>query len=175
MEGPHFSPHESESSMEAEARYLPLISYEESRFIENSGGQYQGFVDRADGGREFQDVFIGHCAYYDVIRRAVIEAFITTEAVNEEGGNELKSPIEVRGYQSMIVYRSEAGDTLEKPRTISIRLDATSDGNLYLRAVRHVALLTHRHLIDNVASLSPAELEARAKTIVAEMLSLPKN
>lgn len=160
--------------MEAEERYLPLISHEESRFIENSGGQYLGFVDRADGGREFQDIFVGHCAYYDVNRRAVIEAFITTEAVNEEGGNELKSPIDVRGYQSMIVYRSEAGDTLEKPRTISIRLDATSDENLYLRAVRHVALLTHRYLIENVANLSPAELVARAKVIVAEMLSLPR-
>lgn len=174
-EKPSFFSNESKGSIEAAEISLPLINHEESRFIENAGRQYQGFVDRADGGRKFQDVFIGHCAYYDSLSRAVVEAVVTTEAVNDKGGNELKSPTEVRRYQSMIVYRSETGDILEKPRAIIIGGVAIADGNLYLRAVRHVALRTHLHLMEHVANVPPAKLEEQGKTIVAEMLSLPRS
>jgi len=160
-----------ETSPEAREQYWPLIGLEESRFIENAGGKYRGFVDRADGRREFQDVLVGHCAYYDAPRRAVVEAVVTTEAVNEEGGNELTGPAGVKGYTTMIVYRSEAGETLEKPRIIPIGGSAELGTNTDAGESRRAAHLIHQYLIENVASQSPSELEARVKAVLAERLS----
>jgi hypothetical protein len=171
-EGVGFPARESEVSIETKEKYWPLIGPEESRFIENTGGEYQGFVDRADGGREFQDLLVGHCAYYDTDRREVVEAVVTTEAVNEEGGNEMSGPGGVKGYTAMIVYRSRSGETLHKPGIIHIGEPGTEIDPAEVRRLAHLA---HRYLVENIASLLPTELETRVHAIVAERLSASRS
>lgn len=106
---------------------MPLIGTEEGRFIEASGGEYQGFVDEADGRRRFEDILISRHAFYDEVRRNVIETFIATEAVNDEGGNELVGPGDVCGFTIMIVRRSRSGDTIDTPQIIPLSTDDSAD------------------------------------------------
>jgi hypothetical protein len=88
---------------------LPLITVEESRFIEDTGGEYVGFVERDRGRQQFQDFSVERRAYYDPRERAVIEAFVVMEAVNNDGGSELRGPHDIAGFSVMVVRRDRAG------------------------------------------------------------------
>jgi hypothetical protein len=155
------------SSPEHRERFLPLINAEESRFIENVGGEYEGFVDRNDGKHEYQDVVVSHHAFYDPARRAVVEAIISTEAVNDEGGNEMQGERDLSGYSTLIVYRTESGDTIEKPRVIRIDgSDIARKGGT--RALRHIARTLLRFVSDRVSRLSPDDLAVTANALLAE-------
>jgi hypothetical protein len=100
---------------------LPLINTEEGRFIENTGGEYRGFVKNESGRRAFEDVRITKAAYYDENRREIAEMFIATEAVNDEGGDELLGPSDVRGYSILIEKRSRTGDRVANSDIISLQ------------------------------------------------------
>lgn len=102
-------------------RYWPTVKSEESKFIETTGGAYRGFVDRLDGGREFQDFWVTRIAFYDEPQRTVIEAFIGTDGTNDEGSNELHAPGDVVGFKLMIVRRTRSGEELGRPEFVQVR------------------------------------------------------
>jgi hypothetical protein len=96
-----------EARRESEQHY-PLINSDESQF-ENTGGEYLGYVAGEQRTHKFQDFRVDRRAYYDVNKRALIEAFITTEGVNADGGSELNGPGDIVGFSLMIVLQSRDG------------------------------------------------------------------
>lgn len=158
-------------SREAREQYLPLINRRESRFIEDVGGEFEGFVERDDGGQRFEDLQVDHRAFYDSSRRAIIEALVTTEAVNHEGTDELSNKSEVQGYSAMIVFRSRAGEELERPRIVHIGSRGKNHQDAEVNRLQTIARDAHRFLIDNASVLSPDELEGRARALVDERLA----
>jgi hypothetical protein len=55
---------------------------------------------------------VNHGAYYDDKSRIVVQLFVSTEAVNDENNNKLKDSGSVKGFSTLIVSRSRAGETL---------------------------------------------------------------
>ena len=157
---------EKQPNISAENRdsYLPLITSDESRLIETSGGEYRGFVERPDRSRGFEDIFVDHHTYYDEANRSLVEAFVATEAVNDEGGNELEKPGDVVGFSTIITRTLRSGEALVPPQIISIssrELPAQNQSRL-----RDIAHETHRYVVGHVARLKPAELERQAKAML---------
>ena len=72
------SPEDRERHQEKE-RPLPLINAEEGSFLENTGGEYRGYVQSERGKKEFEDFKLSRVAYYDEHRREVVETFIATD------------------------------------------------------------------------------------------------
>jgi len=136
----------------------PLINSAESHFIENTGGEYQGFVEKTPGKKEFEDVRINRSAYYDAHRREVVETFVATEAVNDEGGDELRGPSEVEGFSMLIVRKSRAGNELENPAIISLRPKDFPARRINSHELRLLAHDLHDFVVQNAPHTALGEL-----------------
>jgi hypothetical protein len=144
-------------------RYWPLINTEESRFIENAGGKYIGFVEDERGRRRFEDLRIDRFAYYDDRERAVIELFVAIEGVNEEGSNELRGPNDISGFTVLAVRRSQSGQELGKPEIISLRSQDFSDRKRELADLRILAAEVRGLLLAGASEAEPSELRRRVE------------
>ena len=137
---------------------VPIISFAESKFIEDTGGKYYGFVDGKNGRRDFEEVWVNREAHYDERERAVVETFISTEGVNNEGGNELQDPSEVEGFSMLIVRRSRLGQEIGKPDIISLRLHDFPGKRMSVDALRRIAHDLHDFVTEEALQLEPLEL-----------------
>jgi hypothetical protein len=144
---------ERESEME---RPWPLINPEEDNFIENMGGRYVGYVEATAGRPRFQDLVADHVAYYDQAERAVIEAFVATEGVNNEGINELSGPSEIAGFTLMIVRRSRQGQEIDRPLFFSIQTKDFPGEQVSANELRHIAHAAHELVLRDVKRVPPA-------------------
>jgi hypothetical protein len=95
--------------------HLPLISTEEQRFIEDTGGEYSGYIRSSDGRTRYEQFQIDRRAHYDEDRRAIVETYIATEIVDREGENELRDPKEAVGFSVMIGQLARSGEELVRP------------------------------------------------------------
>jgi hypothetical protein len=138
-------------------RYYPIVNSEECKFIETTGGAYRGFVDRQNGGREFQDFSTTRVAFYDEAQRKVIEAFIATDGTNEEDSNELNAPGDVVGYKLMIVRRTMSGEQLGSPEFIQIRASDAPSGQ-GIDDLRGIVEKLHERATKEVPNRTPAAL-----------------
>jgi hypothetical protein len=158
-EGESLQKHSSETE-----RPWPLINFEESRFIEDTGGEYQGFVENENGKRDFGEVWVNKCAYYDDLERAVVETFVSTEGVNDEGGNELQGPSEVEGFMLMIVRKSRSGHELGKADIISLQPGDFPGKQMSVEGLRRVAHDAHNFVVEQAPHLKSSELRTRLET-----------
>lgn len=140
---------------------MPIITSEESRFIEDTGGVYCGFVERENGRREFEEIWVDRCAYYDDHERAVIATFVATEGVNDEGGDELQGPSGVEGFKMMIVRSSRSGRELGKADIISFQPKDFPGKRMSTSELRRVAHDLHNFVAEQAPQLEPSELRQR--------------
>ncbi len=131
-------------------RHWPLINADEDRFIEETGGQFAGYVEAQAGARRFEDVVVDHVAYYDETERAVVEAFVATEAVNDEGENELHGPSEIAGFTLMIVRRTRQGQEMGAPSIFSIRPEDFPNDSLNITGLRRIGNAAHMLVLEEV-------------------------
>ncbi len=139
-------------------RHWPLINAEENGFIENTGGEFAGFVETEHGRQKFEDLRVDRRAYYDKRERAVIEMFVATEGVNEEGGNELQGPGEVTGFTIMMVRRSRSGHELGRPEIISLQPKDFPARIMDIKELRLVAGEVRDLLVAHAPEATPSEL-----------------
>jgi hypothetical protein len=99
----------------------PLISTEEQRFIEDTGGEYSGYIRSNDGRTRYEQFQVNRQAHYDEDRRAIVETYIATETVDREGENELRSPEDAVGFSVMIGQLAQSGEELVRPEIFLIR------------------------------------------------------
>ena len=156
-------------SVESGERPWPLIGAEEHHYIEESGGEYQGFVDQANGERRFEDILVNHSAYYDEKSRTVVQMFVSTEAVNDEGGTEMKGPGSVQGFSTLIVCRSRSGETLGQPQMIRVGCENFPDTPRDVQELRFVARALHGFVLQNVGRSGPEGLKAQAEAYLAQV------
>jgi hypothetical protein len=148
---------------------LPLISDAECRFIEESGGEYRGFVDRARGHRHFEDVVVNQVAYYDQSLRTVVQIFVSTEAVNDANTNELEGPSSVRGFSTLIVCRSRSGESLEQPQITRIQSENFPDAPRDAQDLRFIAHQLHRFVVQNIGHAAPRDLKTNAEAYLSQI------
>src|SRR5580704_16743252 len=101
--------------------HLPLFSTEEQRFIENTGGEYSGYIRQNDGRTRYEQFQVDRRAHYDEDRRAIVETYIATETVDREGENELRDPKGAFGFSVMIGQLAPSGEELVRPEVFLIR------------------------------------------------------
>jgi hypothetical protein len=155
-------------STESKERPWPLISSEEHRFIEDSGGEYRGFVDQASGEKQFEDVLVNRGAYYDQNLRTVVQIFVTTEAVNEENNSELEGPGAVKGFSTLIVCRSRSGETLEQPQIIHMHSENFPNTPMDAQELRSIAHQVHRFVVHNIGHSRLGELKTGAEAYLSQ-------
>lgn len=156
----------SRADQESRERLLPLITAEESRAIESSGGEYRGFVERTDGSQGFEDILISRHRYYDGATRGLIEAFVATEAVNNEGGNELDTPGDIQGFSTLITRTLRSGDAVVLPQIISFSLRDFADARMDIESLRRIAREVHEHIVTHLTATKPAELQTQVELLL---------
>jgi len=144
-------------------RYLPLIDVEEQRFIENTGGEYTGYIRSTRGQQKYERFRIDRRAHYDDDRRAIIETYVATEAIDREGENELDSPEDVSGFSILIRELSESGEELSRPTILKVLLDDFKiERKAQLDAVNWERDL-HAMVVSGASNSKPEELMAAVR------------
>jgi hypothetical protein len=149
-------------SVESDAtseRYWPLINDEESKFIEDNGGEYHGFVSKEHGRQEFEDFRVRKVAYYEQHERAVMELFVAVDGMNAEG-SELLGASEVTRFTLMILRRLHDGKLgeLGDPEIISLRPEEFSGTSVSTADLRHIAYEIQNLAIENAHRLQNTTL-----------------
>jgi hypothetical protein len=143
--------------------YPPLISLEEKRFIEDTGGEYSGYVRSNDGRTRYEQFQIDRRAHYDEDRRAMVETYIATEAVDREGENELRGPQDAVGFSVMIGQLAQSGEELVRPEIVLIRPTDFKDQRMTTADCKNLARKVQAFASDRASSLSHLELLAAIK------------
>jgi signal transduction histidine kinase len=136
---------------------------QESRFIESTGGEYVGFVSKENGLRQFEDLRVSRCAYYDEEERTIVEGFVATEAVNEDGTNELAGPDEVVGFTLLMIRRDLSGNELGRPGIIALRPANFSTKHLSTKELSRLARDLHDLIVQDVSRFGGAQAFRHAK------------
>ncbi len=162
--GERIEPFEGSDYTKETEQHWPLINAEESRFLENTGGEYEGYTETEGGTKQFLDVRISRIAYYDPDHRTIIEAFVSSEGVNDEGGNELRGPSDIAEFTLMIVRRSRSGQEIGSPDIIPLRAADFPDRPISTNDLRVVAREAHDLITGQVSRLKSSESLQRVKT-----------
>jgi len=152
----------SQSSAERES-YLPLITVDEQRFIEDIGGEYAGYIRSDRGERRYEQFRIDRRAHYDEERRAIVETYIATEAIDVEGEKDLRSPEAAAGFSIMIEPLARSGEQLARPEIVMIRLTDFKGTPMTARALQDLARRVHAFAADRASSLNHIGLSAAVK------------
>jgi hypothetical protein len=147
----------------------PLISTEEQRFIENTGGEYSGYIRSNDGRTRYQQFQVDRRAHYEEDRRAIVETYIATETVDREGENELRNPEDAIGFGVMIGQLAQSGEELMRPEVFLIRPTDFKDQKITTVDLKNLARKVHAFASDRASSLSHVELSAAVKDYLMSM------
>jgi hypothetical protein len=143
--------------------HLPLIDPEEQRFIEETGGDYAGYI-RADGRKRYERFRVGRCAHYDEEQRAVVETYIATEAIDPEGEKEMNAPEDAFGFSIMIGQLARSGEELARPEIIPVRpSDFKGKQQPTNSELEDVARKIHAFAIEHASLLNRSELSMSVK------------
>jgi hypothetical protein len=148
---------QSENEFEVDGhgeKYWPMINDEESKFIEENGGEYRGFVHRESGRRGFEDLRVKRVAYYDQTERAVLELLVGADGMNGEG-SELLGSSEVVGFKLMFLRRRYDGE-LGEPEIISVLAEDFPERKLSTENLRQIAYELQNLAIENAPHLGRA-------------------
>jgi hypothetical protein len=143
--------------------HLPLISTEEQRFIEDTGGEYSGFIRSNDGRTRYEQFQIDRRAHYDEDRRAIVETYIATETVDREGENELRDPKDAFGFSVMIGQLAQSGEELVRPEVFLIRPTDFKDQKMTTVDLKNLDRKIQALASDRASSLRHLELLATVK------------
>jgi hypothetical protein len=154
--------YQSQPSSERES-YLPLITAEEQRFIENVGGEYAGYIQSNTDGRHFEQFRVDRRAHYDEERREIVETYIATETIDEDGEKELQSPEAAAGFSIMIEQLAQSGEELASPTIVMVRLTDFKRVAMTVSAMQILAQSVHTFAVDRATSLNQKGLSAAVK------------
>jgi hypothetical protein len=149
--------------------HLPLISTEEQRFIEDTGGDYSGYIRSNDGRTRYEQFQIARRAHYDEDRRAIVETYIATETIDREGENELRDPKDAVGFSIMLGQLAQSGEDLVRPEIFLIRPIDFKDQRMTTIDLKNLARKVQALAADKASSLSHVELLAAVKDYLRSM------
>jgi hypothetical protein len=142
--------------------HLPLINTEEERFIEETGGDFAGYI-RVGDEKRYERFRVARCAHYDEERRAVVETYIATEAIDRDGEKEMHSPEDAFGFSIMIGQLAQSGEEVARPEIITVRPTDFKGRQLTNSELEHLARRIHALAIERASSLSLSEVSRSVK------------
>jgi len=149
--------------------HLPLISTEEKRFIEDTGGEYSGYVRSNDGKTRYEQFQVDRRAHYDEDRRAIVETYIATETIDREGENELRDPKDGVGFSVLIGQLAPSGEELVRADVLLIHPTDFNDHRMTTVDFKNLARKVQALASDRASSLSHVELLAAVKGYLRSM------
>jgi hypothetical protein len=150
-------------------RHLPLINVEEQRFIENTGGAYTGYIRSTQGQRKYERFRIDRRAHYDEDRRAIIETYVATEAIDGEGENELNGPEDVLGFSILIRELSLSGEQLSRPIILKVLFDDFKAEKGTQLDVANLERDLHAMVVNGTSTSKPEELMATVRNTIKSL------
>jgi hypothetical protein len=142
---------------------IPTIKVDEQRFIENTGGEYAGYVRAEDGRKTYEEFRIDRRARYDEDRRTVVEIYIATEIVDSEGEKEMLSPKDAFGFSVMISLFSQSGEELARPEILTVRPIDFENKRMVTADLRNLACKVHALARDASSSSRQSDLSGTVK------------
>jgi hypothetical protein len=149
--------------------HLPLISTEEQRFIEDTGGEYTGYIRSKDGRRRYEQFRIARRARYDERRRVVVETFIATEQIDREGEKEMQGPEDAFGFSIMIGELSQSGEEYARPNILFVRPTDFKRNRMTITDLQDLAQKVHAFAADAASSSNHSQLFAAVKNYLRSM------
>jgi hypothetical protein len=143
--------------------HLPLISTEEQRFIEDTGGDYAGYIRSEDGRKKYEQFRVARRARYDEDRREVVETYIATETIDREGEKEMQGPEDAFGFSIMISQLARSGEELGRPEIITIRPADFKGNQITTGELQDLGRKIHAFATDSASSLNQSDLSAAVK------------
>ena len=122
-----------------------------------------GYIRSNDGKRKYEQFRVDRRAHYDEDRRTIIEVYVATEAIDEEGENELQRPEDACGFSILIRELSPTGDELARPAILMVRSTDFKDKDLANSDLLAMAQHVHALLADDALSSTASKLSARAR------------
>jgi hypothetical protein len=143
--------------------HLPLIGTEEQHFIEDTGGDYAGYIRSEDGRKKYEQFRVDRRARYDEDRRAVVETYIATETIDREGEKEMQGSEDAFGFSIMISQLARSGEELGRPEIIVVRPTDFKGKPVTTSELQDLAGKIHAFATESASSLNQSELTAAVK------------
>lgn len=154
-------PHSSEREP-----HLPVITTEERRFVEETGGDYEGYVRFDDGKERYEYFRIDRRAHYDENRHTVVETYIATELIDGDGENEMPGPDDTAGFSIMLSRLSRSGEELDRPQILMVHSTEFKNKRMTIPELIRLMNKVHENAASNSSSLDHQHVTAIVKAFL---------